>query len=340
MITKKLELTNEQTSPLFRIMWAHNYNEPGRRQFDNNISAFHVGNGYILSVAHNLRTESQILKSITEEIYQAEILLHLNPEQIQLFNQFYSLDAEKNKRYIKSTNQADSKRIIDTLRSINFDTRWLTLTQRNFCKPHLIVQFKNKQFYNDDSIIKLFKDNNYFHEPSLSRFTFLIEVELIEAYFNEDLALYRITNTHKDIIDKLPSIEIDYKVLDDDQKNFYCLQSSPGSSLGRLLNKAKIEGFLDHHGTFTDRFGGNFTFEGLRYLIKGYFRFGSSGAPYVYYDMNSQQFKVNAIQSEACPIQLSINNNREGNFQYVNALASPLNIAKDKIEHHLQANKN
>lgn len=67
-------------------------------------------------------------------------------------------------------------------------------------------------------------------------------------------------------------------------------------------------------------------FEGLRYLIKGYFRFGSSGAPYIFYDQKSGSFKANAVQSEACPLQLSINNNREGNFQFVNALASPLNI--------------
>ena len=46
-------------------------------------------------------------------------------------------------------------------------------------------------------------------------------------------------------------------------------------------------------------------------------------------------FKANAIQSEACPIQLSINNNRDGNFQYINALASPFGIIKDRLEKYL-----
>ncbi len=336
IIAKKLELTNEQTSPLFRIMWVYNATEPLRRHFDNNISAFHIGNGYILSVAHNLRSESVLIKSIPEPVFQYEIIPQLNPEQIQMFHQCYPLDPATNKRYINILNQPDIQTIMNILKNINFDTRWITLANRDFCKPHLIVQFKEPEFYNEPDLTKQFMiANNCFQEPALNRHTFLIELELIEAYYNEDISLYRIANTHADIIRRLPTIGIDFSVLDDNQNNFYCLQSSPGGFLGRLLNKAKIEGFLDHHGTFGDRFGGNYTFEGLRYLIKGYFRFGSSGAPYVYYDPNSQQFKANAVQSEACPIQLSINNNREGNFQYVNALASPLNIIAERLKVHL-----
>ena len=75
----------------------------------------------------------------------------------------------------------------------------------------------------------------------------------------------------------------------------------------------------------------NYIFEGLRYLIRGYFRFGSSGAPYVKYNDASKQFKVIAVQSEACPIQLTIKNDRKGNFQYVNALASPLSLVGDEL---------
>ena len=58
-------------------------------------------------------------------------------------------------------------------------------------------------------------------------------------------------------------------------------------------------------------------------------------APELFYDDNEKQFKVNAVQSEASPLQLSINNNREGNFQYVNAIASPLSIVKSKLEGYL-----
>ena len=336
MVPRQLELTNEQTSPLFRLMWVHDHDQPARRQFDNNICAFHIGNGFIISVAHNIKTEALIFKSIDDAIFTAEVLPRLNPSQTQLFNQCYPLDVQTNKRYINMINQNDVQTVVDTLKQINFDTRWLTLTQRNFCKPFLIVQFRNNQFYNDPALTAHFNANTYFHEPSLNRHTFLVEVELVEAFYNEDLALYRIVNAHQDIINRLPSIAADFSILPDNQSNFYCLQSSPGGFLGRLLNKAQIDGYLDHHGTFGDRFGGNYTFEGLRYLIKGYFRFGSSGAPYVYFDVTTDQFKVNAVQSEACPIQLSINNKREGNFQYVNAIATPLNSIRQKLQGHAQ----
>ena len=69
MLNKQIELTNEQTSPLFRIMWLYNADEPTRRQFENNICAFHIGNGLILSVAHNLKTEAKILKSIDGSLF-------------------------------------------------------------------------------------------------------------------------------------------------------------------------------------------------------------------------------------------------------------------------------
>lgn len=336
MITRQLELTNEQTSPLFRLMWLHNVNEPTRRYFDNNISAFHIGNGFILSVAHHIKTEALIFKSIDEAIYTEGILPHLNPAQTKLFNQCYPLDPQTSKRYINIINQADVQTVVDTLKQINFDTRWLTLTQKNICKPYLIIQFKNNQFYNDPALTGHFNGVTCFHEPSLSRHTFLVEVELIEAFYNEDISLYRIVNTHQDIINRIPSIAPDFSVLPDNILNFYCLQSSPhGTNLGSLLNKAQVEGYLDHHGIFGDRFGGDYIFEGLRYLVKGYFRFGSSGAPYVYFDSETDQFKVNAVQSEACPIQLSINNNREGNFQYVNAIASPLSIIEARLQAHL-----
>jgi hypothetical protein len=335
MLNKKLDLINEQTSPLFRIMCIYNVNEPDRKQFDNNICAFHIGNGFVLSVAHNLKTEAQFFKSINNEIYTQEILPFLNPTQLKIFEQYYVLDSFINKRYLNNVNQQNVQTIIEILKQINFDTRWVTLAEKNICLPYLIVQFKENKFYNDESLTAQFDTSTYFHEPAINRHTFLVELELVEAFYSEDIALYKMINTPQNIISKLPSIPVDFSVLNDDESNLYCLQSSPGGFMGRLLNKAQMEGYLDHHGTFVDSVGGNFVFEGLRYLIKGYFRFGSSGAPYVFYDNISEQFKVNAIQSEASPIQLSINNNREGNFQYVNAIASPLSLVKVKLQMHL-----
>jgi hypothetical protein len=233
-------------------------------------------------------------------------------------------------------NQNDVQPIIEALRDINFDTRWLTLVNKNICKPYLIIQFKENQFYNNPALGVHFNATNYFSEPTLNRHTFLVEVELVEAYYNEDIALYRIVNTPQEVINSLPSIQPSFSIFDDDQSAYYCLQSSPSSEVGKLLNKAKIEGFIEHFGIFPDRIGGSYIVEGMRYLIKGYFRFGSSGAPYVVYDEENDRFKVNAIQSEACPIQLTINNNRNGNFQYINAIASPLKIVENGLQQHLQ----
>lgn len=335
MLQKQLELTHEQTSPLFRIMCVQNIDEPQRRHFENNICAFHIGKGFILSVAHNLKTEATIFKSIDNTIYLTDIFPYLNAEQAHLFESCFPLELTNNKRYSNITNPNDFQTIINLLKQINFDTRWVTLMQRNICKPHLVIQFKDNLFYNNAEITAHFNSTTSFAESAINRHTFLIELELTDTFYHEDIALYKIVNTPQSIIDALPLLEVDYSILDDNQENYYCLQSSPTSEIGKLLNKAQIEGFTEHFAVFQERIGGNYTFEGLRYLIKGYFRFGSSGAPYVVYDPKTNTFKVNAIQSEACPIQLSINNQRDGNFQYINAIASPLQIIKERLEKHL-----
>lgn len=330
-LQKQLELTNEQTSPLFRIMWVQNLEEPHRRHFENNICAFHIGNGFILSVAHNLKVEATIFKSIDNDLYLTQIFPFLNPEQAHFFENCYPLEIENQRRYAAITNPNDYQSIINLLKQINFDTRWITLMERKICRPHLVVQFKNDLFYNDTLVTAHFNSYTYFAEPAIARHTFLVEVELVEAFYNEDIALYKIVNTPKPIIEALPYLEIDYSLLEDNQDNYYCLQSSPTSEIGKLLNKAQIEGYTEHFAIFQERIGGNYNLEGLRYLIKGYFRFGSSGAPYVVYDEKSNSFKVNAIQSEACPIQLSINHQRDGNFQYVNAIATPLQVIQERL---------
>ncbi len=335
MLQKQLELTHEQTSPLFRIMWVQNSNDPHRRHFENNICAFHIGNGYILSVAHNLKTEARTFKSIENTFYLTNIFPYLNSTQAQLFETCYPLDTATGKRYWNSNNPNDFQIVVDTLRQINFDTRWITMMERSICKPFLVVQFKDNLFYNSPEITAHFNATTSFAEPAINRHTFLVEVALVEAFYNEDIALYKIVNTPQAVIDAIPSFEVDYTILEDNQENYYCLQSSPMSEIGKLLNKAKIEGFTEHFAIYQDHIGGNYNLEGLRYLIKGYFRFGSSGAPYVVYDPKSNAFKVNAVQSEACPIQLSINNQRDGNFQYINAIASPLQVIEKRLEAHI-----
>ncbi|MBF6642121.1 hypothetical protein IVB69_11565 [Flavobacterium sp. J49] len=334
-LLKQLDLTHEQTSPLFRVMFTQNSHEPNRRHFENNICAFHIGNGYILSVAHNLKTEAKIFKSIDETIFTNDILPNLNEAQKQLFLNCFLLDQTVQKRYWNSSNPSDYQFAIEALKQINFDTRWVTFLQKKICRAHLIVQFKDRHFYNKPELSAHFSSADYFAEPAINRHTYLVEVELIEAFYSDDIALYRMVNTPSEVIDAMPSIAIDYTVLSDEQAQYYCLQSSPTSEVGKLLNKAQIEGFTEHFAIFPERVGGNYILEGLRYLIKGYFRFGSSGAPYLVYDELQNEFKVNAIQSEACPIQLSIDHKRDGNFQYVNALATPLHNIKERLEFYL-----
>jgi len=337
MLAKQLELTHEQTSPLFRLMWIHNVEDARRRSFENNICCFHVGKGYLLTVAHNLKTEAKLFKSISNAIYLTDIFPYLNQEQAHFFEQSFPLDLVSHKRFSNISNPADFQKCIELLQQIRFDTRWVTLQERNICQPHLIIQFKDNLFYNNEEWTSHFSSATHFTEPAIKRDTFLLPVRLVSAFYESDIALYKIIDTPQEIIDAIPSIEIEYNLLNDDQKDYYCLQSSPTSEIGKLLNKAQIEGFTEHFGIFQERIGGNYNLEGLRYLIKGYFRFGSSGAPYVVFDRATKSFKVNAIQSEACPIQLSINNQREGNFQYINAIASPLQLIQTELEQHLSS---
>jgi len=313
-------------------MWVTNPGDLTHRQFDNNISAFHIGQGLVLSVAHNLRTENPVLKSIPEVVFKDEILPKLNIQQQQLFMQSYQLDTGTNVRHINISNSTVIPGITAALQSIRFDTRWFNLAARNLSVPNLIVQFSDRQYYQNPTLTSLFKEHDYFFEPSLKRHTFLLKMELVEAFYQSDIAVYRIIETAAGIIEQLPFLEPDFSILNDDQPGLYCLQSSPAGFLGRLLNKANIEGYLDQFQVFNDRIGGNYVLEGCRYLIKGYFRFGSSGAPYIVYDEKTDSFKVNAIQSEASPVQLSINNKMEGNFQYVNAIASPLNLIEKELK--------
>ena len=335
MKDEKFDLIDEQKSPLFRIMSTYNNENPPKREFGNNICAFHIGNGYILSVAHNLRSEAPLFSSIPEDIFQEQIIPHLDEDKSQLFNQWYVLDGETGKRYLNNSDPKIRPQLMNILKQINFDTRHINFYEKNICKPFLIIQFRNDLFYNDASVTSQISPNHKLHESSQNRHTFMVELELVEAFYNEDIALYKIINTDTNVIEKIPYIEIDFEIYDKSDKPYYCLQSAPSSSLGRLLNKAEIEGLLDHWSNFPDRFEGDYVMDGHRYLIKGYFRFGSSGAPYLIYDEEAGAFKVNAIQSEASPIQLSISNNRNGNFQYINAIASPLSIVEDKIRAYI-----
>lgn len=331
----KMALINEQTSPLHRIMWIYNVEDNQRRTFENNISAFHIGNGYFLSVAHNLRIQPGYFRSISLDLYKSEILPKLDGAQNRMMDQYYHTDEYAGKKFLASHDVNTLHAIASILKQKRFDTRWVTMAQKRICRTFLIFQFRDGKFYNDDEASGLFPEAQRLYDADARKSTFLVPVELVEAFYGEDIALYKIVDTPKEVIDKIPHIPVNYSFLEEDGARLHCVQSSPSGPTGRMVNQARIEGMLDHFGIFQDDIEGNYLFEGYRYLIKGYFRFGSSGAPYVFYDPQEGHYVVNAIQSEASGIQLSIKNDREGNFQYVNAIASPLVIIKDRLEKHI-----
>ena len=331
MATTKRQLIDEQTSPLYRIMWVTNPEEPNRRTFENNICAFHIGQGYFLSVAHNLRISAGIFRSINEELFQKELLYKLDGSQKTFFDQHYFMDGYSRKLYLNNADQGTINNIAAILKQKRFDTRWVTLAEKKISVPHVVVQLRQNTFYGMDNVAAHLPPHQLFYEKDINRHSYLLEVELVEAFYAEDIALYKAVNTPPELLNLLPHIDVNTDLVEDDPGSLHCLQSSPNIEAGRLLNDAKLEGLLDHVSMITDEITGNFPLEGYRYLVKGYFRFGSSGAPYVVYDPLRARYVVNAIQSEACGQQLTIRNERDGNYQYVHAIASPLYLVKEKL---------
>jgi hypothetical protein len=304
-----------------------------RRKFEGNINAFHIGNGYILSVAHYLRSRFSLIRSTTDAFFQNEIVPKFPKQEVNKLIQKFPLDAATQKRYLSLTDEKSAKKLIKSFLEYKCDTTVQTLYGHNICKPFLIVQSRQAHFFGDAQVSAQIDPWHVFHEPQLNRHTFLLELEVATTCLEQDIAIYRIVNVSPDVIRLLPSISIDYSIYDDECTGVYCLQNSPsGTNLGRLLNSAQIEGILDQHSILGDNVGGAYIFEGLRYLIRGYFRFGSSGAPYVKLDQSSNEFKVIALQSEACPIQLTIANNQEGNNQWINAIATPISSIRDDLQ--------
>lgn len=326
----KLSLIHEHSSPLFRIMSVYNSNEQGKRQFDNNICAFHIGNGYVLSIAHTLKVQAGFIKSLSDEMYKNEVLGKLDSNQAEAFSRFYKKNEVLNKWYISVYDGKSLQEIASALYSIKFDTRWQTLYEKGICRPMMILQFNDEAFYGDASLNEAFA-GRHLYDTVAGKHTYLAEVELVKAYYEEDITIYKLKGLQEEVIAKIPVVDIDSSLLDIDSP-LYCLQGSPANEAGRLLNAAQIEGLLDHTSLFTDPIGGNYSAKGLRYLVKGYFRFGSSGAPYLTYNKDRERYVANAIQSEASPLQLSIDNNREGNYQFVNAIACPLYNIKEELE--------
>ena len=332
---KKLKLIDENNSPLFRIMSVYKLNG-NNIAFANNICAFHIGKGIVISVAHNLRLMDGLPIFLSGTFYQNELSSKVDPQDLPLFDSHYALiPGTSNRIFNGGGNQTLVDDLLKKLNDAKVDRRYSKLYSENCCNPFLVATFRNNSFCNDNSLNAHFSARNLFYEADSKRYTFLIELELIDECINEDLAIYKIVNTHNDIINKLPSIEVDYELYDTSTENFYCLQTAPFDNLGRIISEAKIEGILDNFSKETDVLANTVIMDGTRYLIKGYFRFGSSGAPYLIYDKAVEEFKVNAVQSQASYIQLAINGEMKGNLQYVNGIASPLSLIETKLKQRI-----
>ena len=334
MKEKKLNLIGENSSPLFRIMSIYNHDAPNRA-FANNVCAFHVGKGIIISVAHSLRVFDNLPMVISDSFYQNELRNKINSSDRQHFDKIYPLQAETNLRILTDVKKESVDNYVKRLDQAKVDRSFGKLYSENCCKPFLVTTFRKNAFCDDVTLNAHFSASHSFAEPSINRHTFIIELEMLDLMISEDIAIYRIINTPAEIINKLPFIDIDYQLHDTGAPDYFCLQSAPYNSLGRILNEVRIEGLLDDFANEKDLCDKEYIFEGLRYLIKGYFRFGSSGAPYLIYDREEEIFKVNAVQSQASFIQLSINGKMEGNLQYVNGIATPLSIIEQKLRERL-----
>jgi len=320
----------EITSPLFRIMSGYDIANAGLKRFENNICTFHVGNGYFLSVSHNLIFYNNIPRSLSDADFNRIITAAPIPIQ-QIIRQNYVLNSTLNK-YRWNENPQTTQALLQLFPQIAYDTRYPNLYNDNICKPYLLLQFRGNAFMGNPELNNRFTTGRYFYEQEFNRHTFLIDLKIHKIIVSSDIAIYKIDDSFIDLIPSIPSINADYNIYDIGDPDFYCLQGAPINELGRLLHKSQIEGYIDHFSPQLRLNNQNYIFEGNRYLIKGYFRFGSSGAPYLHYDRENDLFKVNAIQSEACPLQMMIQGNKEKNAQYVNAIATPIKNIQSELE--------
>jgi len=331
-MSKLIALVKDQTSPLFRIKSVFNYDHRPTMKMMNNILCSHIGNGYFISVAHNLKSDYQIPLGVPDTIFETDFLACFSEPEKNMIRSRYQLDQNSNKHILKGFQNQNEQNLLRTkIQSCTFDTSYVNGYANGLVKPYLIVQFENNQFYNSAALTARIDPMNYFNEQNINKHSFIIELEIASIFYEHDIAIYRAVNTDPQIIQAIPKLDIDFTTYDGTENHkYYCLQSSPSSEMGRLLNTANIEGISQHWG-IQSNVKPPTIMEGLRYIMKGYFRFGSSGAPYVVLKEPNGDLQINAVQSEACPQQLLINKSRDGNAQYINGIATPIGNLEKQI---------
>ena len=105
------DLIDIKKSPLSRIMSVTNSDEPSNRKFQNNICSTHIGDGFVISVAHNLFQQAQFYYSVDDDFYQTNILPKLTPQEITFLNKKYIVNPTTQKRYFNTPGK-DLKKLL------------------------------------------------------------------------------------------------------------------------------------------------------------------------------------------------------------------------------------
>ena len=136
MKDKKLELIDENKSPLFRIMSVYNLNG-NNIAFTNNICAFHIGNGLVISVAHNLRALDGLPILLSDTFYQNELSAKVDHNDLALFDQHYtSIPGTAKRVFNGGGNQPLVEQLVKKLDDAKVDRRYSKLHTDNCCKPY------------------------------------------------------------------------------------------------------------------------------------------------------------------------------------------------------------
>ena len=231
-------LIREDTSPLFRIMSGYDITSLNLRRFENSICAFHIGNGYFLSVAHALILFNNIPRSINITVYNSIIASAAPPLQ-QIIQQNYAVDQTLQK-YRWNENTQTAQQLLQVFPQISYDTRYPNLYNNGICTPYLLMQFKTNAFLGNAGLNNRFTNGRYFYEQGIDRHTFLIDLKIHKIAVSSDIAIYKIDDQFSDLIPIIPKIEVEFNLREIGDSNYYCLQGAPINELGRMLHKSQI----------------------------------------------------------------------------------------------------
>src|SRR4029077_7283654 len=196
----KQKLIDDHSSPLFRIMSIYDDTDAQKRKFEANISSFHIGNGYVISVSHYLRVRLPLLRSTPDSFFQSEILPKFSHGETNQVSRHFPLDSSTQKRYLTLNDEKTAQNTAKKFLERKWDTRVQSLYSHGVCKPFLIVQFRNNQSFGDPKVTAQIDPAHVFHEPNLNRYTFLLELEVLKTFVEQDIAVYRVTNVGPDVI--------------------------------------------------------------------------------------------------------------------------------------------